>query len=740
MPIANCPLFTNSPLQTALCQLPTVTLKSKLIIIILTIISLQQTSLAQKGTYSIEKAFFSSDLYDEFSPVFYKNGIVFCSNRTTGLTDYSTSQDKGLFKMYFIDTTGKRSWQNAVLFSKALTSRLNDGPATFYSGQDTIIYSRNLDISGNLRDISSQRNKLGLFSAVLTNGKWTNIKELRINIEWFNISMPCLSPDGKILYFASDKPDGYGGFDIYYSLLKNGSWSDPVNLGPLINTKGNESYPFINKAGELFFSSDGRKGLGGMDIYVTKQRGSAWYTPERLDEPVNSEFDDFGIVINPLKEEGYFSSNRGKTIDIYYFKSDMFHFWFSEPQKENQYCLSIEDTGSIIVDTLRFKYVWSTSNGFKIDGTNFKYCFPGQGIYKINKDIIDRRTGKLFFRKLTYDIEIFEIDQPFITSPDNAVVGETIKLDGLKSFCQGYEINSYFWDFGDGTRTTGDSVSHKFIKSGEFDIRMGLNLKSRIIGGISKRVVSKKIRIFQTGQERADYLSGNPQNKPVISDISRIGNIKILGRYSAEEDFRKEAVFQVVLKTSKTRMDRNDVFFGKVPLKYYVKEYFDSESGSYCYFVDQQMSLMAALPAYNELLASGYRDAIVKISVLKEPAEIELFNIMKKYGVLTDTYFDTTNKLTTSAFIMLDQIAMLMSKYPTIKLETGVHTDNQGFPATNLSLSQFWSQIIVNYLVSRGISGNRLVPKGYGDMSPVASNIYASGRKLNRRVDFILLK
>src|SRR5664280_1740377 len=112
----------------------------KLIIIILLIASFSKTDFGQSATYDVKKASFSSDRYDEFSPVYFKNGIVFCSNRTFSLSNHSTSQNKGLFKIYYIDTTGKTDWENAKLFSKNLTTILNDGPVTFNRARDTIYY------------------------------------------------------------------------------------------------------------------------------------------------------------------------------------------------------------------------------------------------------------------------------------------------------------------------------------------------------------------------------------------------------------------------------------------------------------------------------------------------------------------------------------------------------------------------------------------------------------------------
>lgn len=595
-------------------------------------------------------------------------------------------------------------------------------------------------MEGRLKELSTMSNKLGIFSAVYNGQEWVNIKEFRFNSEWFNITAPCLSPDGRRLYFVSDRPDGYGGSDLYYSNRRGAFWDDPVNLGPEINTKGNESYPFMNEAGELFFSSDGHPGLGGRDIFVTKQRGSGWFRPERLEEPVNSVHDDFGFISDPLLNEGYFSSDRDKTFDIYYFRSSGYHLWFSEPQKENQYCVTVRDTGSMEVDTLKFKYVWDIGSRSPIPGKTLSHCFPGPGKYRINHDLIDRRTGRLFFRKLTYDIEIFEIEQPFIGSPDVVMAGETVELDALKSFLPGCEITGYFWDFGDGTKSTGERITHSFKSNGMYNVKLGVVLKSGSDGIIQKKVVAKNITVLQSGQDRGAVRTGSPSGNQDFRDIRQSSNIKINKFYSAEEDLKKEAVFQVVIRSSDTRTDLRNAFFRKVPATYRIKELFDPEAGNYSYIVDQQMNLMEVYPAFSEMISSGYPDAFVRIYVLTDPAEKELNVIRKQYGVLTDIFFDSNNRLNTSAYLMLDQVTGIMTRYPGIKLEIGLHTDNQGSLSNNLSVSQFRAQLIVNYLISRGIGTGRLIARGYGGARPVASNTNPAERRLNRRIEFTLVR
>jgi len=688
---------------------------------------------AQQSPYSIRKTAFSTDNYDEFAPVFYRNGLVFCSDRGQAVN----SEGRAVVKLLYVDTT--TSGKKAKMFSKSLKSKLNDGPATFNRTGDTIYFSRNLVVEGNLRMLSTYRNKLGLFYAVAGEKGWDNIRELRFNTEWFNITMPTLSHDGQRLYFASDKPDGMGGLDLYYSNWRNGYWEDPVNLGPEINTEGNETYPFISETGELFFSSDGRGGLGGKDIYVTKEKDDGWYTPVRLAAPVNSEYDDFGIVTTADVREGYFSSNRDKSVDIYYFNSEMPQVWFAEEQKENLYCFSLSDTGKIVVDTVSLQYVWNFGDNTKMTGTSVHHCFPGPGKYFITLDIIDRATGKTFFRKQTYDIEIFDYEQPFISGPAWAVAGEAVDFDGMKSYLPGYSVTGFFWDFGDGTQKMGSGPTHTFARAGEYDVRLGVTVRSNTTGDVLKRAVTRKIRVFGSRSERDSWLAASSSDVEAPVDLRQHKNVLVRGQYSAEAEFMKEAVFHVEILSSKSRLELTNPLFRSVPVSYSLREVYYPQTGTYSYVIDQQMTLMATCPAYREMISAGFSDATVRLHVLTNQAERELNILKRNYGVLTDTYFDARNRLVTNAYLMLDQVVMLMNKYPSMNLEIGVHTDNQGTASALDRLSQTRAQVIVNYLINRGIASGRLVPRGYGSARPVASNASWLDRRLNRRVEFTIV-
>jgi outer membrane protein OmpA-like peptidoglycan-associated protein len=336
-------------------------------------------------------------------------------------------------------------------------------------------------------------------------------------------------------------------------------------------------------------------------------------------------------------------------------------------------------------------------------------------------------------------LEIRDIEQPYINSFDVAVKGDIIEFDGLKSYLPGFKILTYSWDFGDGYRSSGESVKHSYQKKGEYIVNLGLTLKSGSSGNINKTGISKKILVLNDLKEKAFVLDKKASEKTALPDIKNFENLKIGIHYSAETEFQQDAVFVIELFSSKNKIGLNNIIFRNVPKKYTIREKYNPDADIYSYVTDQQMSLMATYPAYRDILSLGFKDARIKMYVLKDPAEEELHNLIKINGAFADSYFDTSGKLTSNAYIMLDQIVKLMKKYTSMKLEVAVHTDNAGSAEYNLVLSQRHSQDLVKYLIMRGINIKRLVATGFGGSKPIAPNFLEKDRKLNRRIDFIIL-
>ena len=433
-------------------------------------------NVACQARYEVSLAGFSSQEYDEFSPVVYQGGVVFCTNREYQLlVTHQTSKRKSLFNMFRVEPTETGEFSDPEIFSKELVTPYNDGPASFSTEGNLMVFSRNLDVNARIRNMVDLKNVLGLFFAVLIDGEWTNITPFKYNDPSYSIVSPCFSPDGKNLYFGSNMPGGYGGTDIYRSRLIDNEWSEPENLGPVINTSGNEIYPFVPGNGQLFFASDGHGGNGMKDIFLSRYSDSIWSSPFNLEIPINSTSDDFGIYTNEEFSEGYFSSNRGQNDDIFKFSTLVPHLSNCDTLQENIFCFEFWDEQSVGIDTIPASFEWEFSDGSLVKGQRVVHCFPGAGKYWAKLHIIDSTTDETFLTQSTLEFELEDHEQPFITSKDTEYVNNDISFSGLDSYLPGFTIEEYIWEFGDGNFSTGPEVIHRFMDPGNFFVKLGLS-------------------------------------------------------------------------------------------------------------------------------------------------------------------------------------------------------------------------------------------------------------------------
>jgi outer membrane protein OmpA-like peptidoglycan-associated protein/tetratricopeptide (TPR) repeat protein len=317
---------------------------------------------------NVQLANFNSGQSD-FSPAYYKKGLVFCSNRMMGTNvkrvfewnqsafldlyyiadtasikpvsidtanayvkkrkikrndddTYETPNDTkvaGFTTYNYLDTSGLFETTPVVVehFSKKLESKYHEGPLSFFKNQDSVIFTRNNYNNGKYREGDDGINKLKLYSSVYKDGAWRNVTSLPFNNNNYSVGHPALVPGDSVMYFVSDMPGGLGGTDIYKVSYSNGVWSVPVNVGAPINTAGNESFPYVDALGDLYFASDGHPGLGGLDIFTTPL---SKINIRNMGYPVNSSYDDFGIALDKTTATGFFSSNRRRGFsddDIY---------------------------------------------------------------------------------------------------------------------------------------------------------------------------------------------------------------------------------------------------------------------------------------------------------------------------------------------------------------------------------------------------------------------------------------
>lgn len=697
---------------------------------------------ADAQSFAVERMPFSSDRYDDYSPVYFMEGVVFCSNRKHDVMVVYTSPDNTeSSNMWFAplgDSTGE-----AGILSKELLTPFHDGPATFSKDGLTIYFSRNLDVDGRLRDMLDPDNQLGLYRARWNEKSWTDITPFPFNSTDYSITTPALSHNGSRIYFASDMPGGFGGADLWYCDRKGGEWLPPVNMGHNINSTGNESYPFESESGILYFSSDGWEGFGKKDIYYTSEVDGKWITPVHLDGHINSKADDFGLITGKNGKEGYFSSNRKRNDDIYKFITDIPPFHNCDSLKKNYYCYLFYDEGFMDIDTMPLSYEWSFSDGARERGIEVEHCFPGPGNYTVALNIIDNNTGNTFFTQSSYEVEITDAEQPFITSRDAFLRREEMAFDGLETNLPGMEIAGYYWDFGDGTKGKGVEISHTFEKKGSYVVQLGVTGKPDADGFIPKECVYKRVEILEDNQDMAMYKareSGELKEMPEETQQETTLSHPLLAPQKLAGEEEEESVFRVEVLHSDERIDIDTSLFDPLRGAYDIKEIFLREDSLYSYTVGEAGTVMESYAVYSDVVEKGYDNAQVKSYILADLAEEELLQLTSSLGEFADAYFEFDDaQITEASYPILDRVVEIMDRYPTIRLEIAAHTDNMGSFEYNMDLSRQRARSMVDYLVSQGIDEARLEGKGYGESRPIAPNNTEEGRMVNRRVEFILL-
>jgi tetratricopeptide (TPR) repeat protein len=339
--------------------------------------------------YAVQELAINS-AYGELAPVPVRDGLIFTSNRriSQAVERVSARLNEPFYQLYKTSwkpasTTGILIMTEPKRFASSISSPYNTGPVAFYNqGNNMVFVSSSSDADG------SGTYTLGVYFAVLEDGKWKIVSSYQHNSSAYSINDVSINEKGTVLYFSSDMKGGLGGNDIYTSELQDGRWSKPQNLGEEINTSQNEIFPYLHQDGSLYFSSDGLPGLGQLDLFKSEAKSDGYSEPQNLGYPINSSFDDFGLAFDSLATHGYFTSNRkrgGYDDDIYELDMDL-----------QQYPITI--TG-----VMKFKeHTWSEQSAIQ--------PWPNVKFY-----LIDSRHGKSVFEGVTGAGGRFSITIPYFS-------------------------------------------------------------------------------------------------------------------------------------------------------------------------------------------------------------------------------------------------------------------------------------------------------------------------------------
>jgi outer membrane protein OmpA-like peptidoglycan-associated protein len=371
---------------------------------------------------------------DEYWPSITADGQTLMFTRQQAQADNHLSKEQvqeDFYVSYFADDT----WQKAFNAGAPLNTRQNEGAQTISSNGSYMFFTA--------CDRPGGSGSCDLYFSSFSDGKWTEPSNLKapVNTSYWE-SQPSLSADGKTLFFSSSRPGGSGGKDLWYSTMDTDNiWSLPVNMGSNINTPGDEMSPFIHFDGRtLYFASDGRIGMGGFDIYMTRMNDdSTWIEPQNLGYPINTYNDEMGLIIESGGQKAYFSSIRDKSKGKDIFCFNLYESVRPSPVSYLKGKVYDKETGKL----LKAEYELINLSTGKIniknstdEAGNFLVCLPSGYNYGINVS----KPGYLFYSENFMFEGQHTLVEPYIKKIilNPIKIGEKMQLSNVF-----YEIDSW---------------------------------------------------------------------------------------------------------------------------------------------------------------------------------------------------------------------------------------------------------------------------------------------------------
>ncbi len=700
-----------------------------------------------EGIYDVKRAQFNSNL-DDFGATFYKDGIVFASERDKGSAVKRNHCWTGqpFLDLYFVpikncgaDATNGRPEK----FNSDINSKYHDAVVTFSKDQSTVFFTRNNYLNGKAGADDQGIMRLKIYTAKKKGNGWGSDESLPFNSDEYSCAHPSLTAEGNKLYFVSDMPGGFGGMDLYVSELENGRWGPPMNMGPNINTEGNELFPHVHKSGRLYFSSDGQLGLGGLDIYYVdaQEGGQAWSTPENIGSPVNSKDDDFGFTLSDEGTCGFLSSDRqggsgrddiysftktAMPIKVYVFDADTkLPIEGAEVTSDacNKKPLKTRKDGRVTTDikfnsccefTASFaEYEPNTGKGCAKDAASTENVVVEIPLRKVQKFklegfVFDQSTGlPLNEAKLTLLACDSTKNQTFTTDASGKF---SFKLDTGCCFKLRGEKEKYF------AVTTPDTICTKGLTDSKTYL-VNVNLQpttttpNNPTGNTNPIVDGGQVRDGKTVgpdgyiRDSAGKIIGgtgvSAPNDVVYTDPDVIYNAK-KGIYT------KNGKPFTGTSGGKTYKKGKIVDDGTIAAANPNAVYYDAPSGLY---------LKGAKPFTGTSNGIKYKDGVPdKNASVFMPSGTQHADDTASQAYLLHIYYDfDQSNIRDESKTDLDKLLKLMQDNPTYIVELASHTDARGSNSYNNRLSQRRAEAVVRWLLDKGIERDRLVPRGYGE-------------------------
>ncbi len=427
---------------------------------------------------------------NEFSALPFGKGIIFCSDRPdmSAIKFETTKGAKSLINLFITESDSSSKAISSPDFSSIYA---HDGPIAFYDNGNRAVLTRTLSDKNKFKSIYKDT-KLGLFFFEKKEGKWKEVGSFPFNDLTYSCGQGTINELGTVMIFSSDMPGSNGGTDLYYSTFNHddSSWILPVNLGTIINSSKNEMFPFLHPSGILYYSSAGKKGKGGLDVFHTI--GGYPYTRivHEVDE-VNSDKDDFGFWASPDFSKGYMTSNRAGSDDIYAVSLTPPKFENCVDYENISYCYQFFEEASINVDTIPMVYEWDFGDGVTKKGLSAYHCYKAPGTYIVQLNVFDTVVNALFMNEARYEMEIADKNQPLMVVPDSANPNKPFFVSAGQARFKDFVIAEYYWDFGDGLNMKGERFPVTLEKAGTYEVILGVT-------GVPDKNGRAEMRCFKT--------------------------------------------------------------------------------------------------------------------------------------------------------------------------------------------------------------------------------------------------
>jgi outer membrane protein OmpA-like peptidoglycan-associated protein len=602
----------------------------------------------------------------EYSPAFYENGIVFISDNKVNSKDelLDARIQKNTMSIFLSRRNEDGELGLAVPFAEEITTQFHEGPLTFNKTNDKIFFSRNDYLDGKTDKASNGVVKQIILSADMVGGKWTNLQELPFNDKEYDYLHPSINVDDNVLYFASDRPGGFGGFDLWKVEKSGDTWGEPINLGSEINTSENEVFPYIHADGMLFFSSNGHNGLGGGDIFFSKEYQGKFVAPVNLGTRFNTASDDFGFILDRDKRNGYFSSDRdgGKGQD------DIYNFFVDETLGEDIFKFPENHPATIASN--------GAINDPNADG-RLANANEGFGNKAITIFLADRLTGAEIDMATVEYVDLQLLTKTEIVTDQNGNIIQLISSENGEEVTLSSEEKAI--------RGLTDAEGSYILKIGDGNYLVNISKQ----GYKQKQVL---VSVADKQDELLVLLDRTNSCTPIRGQVTFASNGSVAGSQVTVQEkgntasLRNVSVdangnFNLCLDCGKTFIITTNNG-GKTTSKE-INISADCNQG-------QTQQLVMDLDGGG--LAGGTTIRLERIYYNFNDASIR-----------------------PDARDELNALAELLKRYPSLEVEIASHTDARGTDSYNSQLSQRRADKVVAYLVHRGIDINRLSPVGYGE-------------------------